>query len=187
MRYRSGIMPYMGDKGRSEVIRFWLTLDAAPTGTPTITITRGQGTALDTPITTQNMTQGASTLEWYYDYTTEAAAQVGLYTAKFIAVVDSVTRYAYDQYDVTINDADDIITDTTSIESKIDTIDANVDTIKDTDLPAVKTDTAAILVDTGTTLPATLTTIEGKIDTTDSNLDSLIQDTGMDGTTDQVY
>jgi hypothetical protein len=109
-------MGYLGDKGRSEVMRFRLTLDAAPTGTPTITITRGQGTALDTPISTANMTQGASTLEWYYDYTTEAAAQVGAYTAKYIAVIDGVNRYAYDQYDVTVNDADSIPT-----ASEIDT------------------------------------------------------------------
>jgi hypothetical protein len=118
-------MAYLGDKGRSEAMRFWLVLDAAPTGTPTITITRGQGIALDTPISAVNMTQGADTLEWYYDYTTEAAAQVGKYTAKGIAVIGGVTRYAYDFYDVTINDAD--------------VIDAVVD---------------AILVDTGTTLPA---------------------------------
>jgi hypothetical protein len=108
-------MAYLGDKGRSEAIRFWLTLDAAPTGTPTISITRGQGTALDTPISDANMTQGDSTLEWYYNYTTEAAAQVGLYTAKYDAIVDTVARTAYDHYDVTIKDADDLSSEISAI------------------------------------------------------------------------
>jgi len=108
-------MAYIGNKTRAEVMRLWLTLDAAPTGTPTITITRGQGTALDTPIAAVNMTQGASTLEWYYNYTTEAAAQIGQYTAKYSAVVNTVTLTAYDSYDVSVNSLDDIGDDTDTI------------------------------------------------------------------------
>lgn len=138
-------MAYLGDKLRSEAIRFYLTLDAAPTGTPTITITRGQGTALDTPVSAVNMTMGASNLEWYYDYTTEAAAQIGIYAAKYSAVIDAVTRFAYDNYDVTVADADAIKTetasiqaDTTSIETKVDTVDANVDQLL-VDVAAVPT------------------------------------------------
>lgn len=129
---------YLGDKLRSEAMRFRLTFATAPTGTPTITITRGQGTALDTPISTVNMTQGADTLEWYYDYTTEAAAQVGAYTAAYIATVSGVTRYDFDTFDVTIADAD-----------------------------SIKAETVLILADTGTTLPAAIDAVPtaGEIDT----------------------
>jgi hypothetical protein len=123
-------------------MRFWLVLDAAPTGTPTITITRGQGTALDTPISTVNMTQGADALEWYYNYTTEAAAQVGLYTAKFIAVVTAVTRYDYDQYDVTVYDADDVKAETALIKAETDKIG---DIKTQTDLFRFTTDEAAVI------------------------------------------
>jgi uncharacterized ubiquitin-like protein YukD len=139
-------MGYLGDKGRSELMRFWLVLDAAPTGTPTITITRGQGTALDTPISTVNMTQGADTLEWYYDYTTEATAQVGLYTVKYIAVISGTTRYDYDQYDVTVSDADSLKADISAQDSAIAAMDANVDAVKlQTDKLVFTTDEEAII------------------------------------------
>lgn len=171
-------MAYLGDKLQSEAVRFHLTLDAAPTGTPTITITRGQGTALDTPISTVNMTQGADTLEWYYDYTTEAAAQIGLYAAKFIAVIDSVTRYAYDQYDVTVADAD-------SVEAKVDIVDTNVDTalVNQATIEG-KIDTVDTVVDS---IQTDTTSIESKVDILDTNVDtSLVNQTNMETKIDTI-
>jgi prophage DNA circulation protein len=204
-------MAYLGDKGFSEEIPIVLTLDAAPTGTPQYRILNSSRTEI---VAATNLS--GSGLLWYKTGQNTSADTIGSYEIEYTAVISGVTRYAYDHFDVTEHDADDVKTDTaailvdtgttlpatlTTIEGKIDIIDANLDTVKDTDLPAVKTDTAAILTDTGTTLPGTLTTIEGKIDiidtvvdsiqvdvdTLDTDISALITDTGMDGDSDTEY
>lgn len=173
-------MGSLGNKQRGESFRIVLDIDSAPIGTPTITITRDQGTALDTPINGEDMSIGASNLKWYYDYTTEAGAQTGAYLAEMYAVSGSDTLGGTDNWKVTVNDADDIKAETALIKietDKIQGIDTNLDTVKDTDLPAVKAETALIVEDTGTTMPATLTGIEDKIDTVDTVVDSIQVDT----------
>lgn len=132
-------MSYLGEKLRSEAVRFYLTLDASPTGTPTVAVEK-QGASI---LAATTMTQGASTLEWYYDYTTGGAALVGAYQVKYTAVIDGVTRFGYDQYDQTIADFD-------SLAADIDTVDTVVD---------------AILVDT-TAIETNTVNIETKVDTT---------------------
>jgi outer membrane murein-binding lipoprotein Lpp len=165
-------MAYLGDKQRSEVIRFRLVLDAAPTGTPTISLTRGQGTALDTPISNANMTQGADTLEWYYDYTTESAAQVGFYTAQYKAVISGTTRYDFDHYDVTIYDSDTVKADVDSTHASINSMQTDVTSIE------TKVDTLTTKVNS---MQTDVTSIESKTDIIDTNLDTVITDSGWDG------
>jgi len=104
-------MAYLGEKLRSEAVRLHLALDTAPTGTPQVAVEKN-GTSI---LAATNMTQGASTLEWYYDYTTGAAATIGAYQIKYSAVVDGVTRYAYDQYDISVNSVDDVHSNTQTI------------------------------------------------------------------------
>lgn len=108
-------MAYLGEKQQSETIRFHLTLESLPTGTPTVAVEK-QGASI---LAATNMTQGATTLEWYYDYTTGAAATIGAYQVKYSAVIDSVTRYAYDQYDISVYDVDDVKADTETIISNL--------------------------------------------------------------------
>jgi hypothetical protein len=96
-------MSFLGELNRSESIRLFLTLDAAPTGTPTVTIEKNGGSIQ----VADDMTQGLSNLEWYYDYTTGGSATVGTYQVRYTAVIDAVTRYAFDHYNVSINSIDD--------------------------------------------------------------------------------
>lgn len=97
---------YLGEKQQSEAVRFHLTLDTAPTGTPQVKVEK-QGAEI---LAADDMTVGASNLEWYYAYTTGGAATVGAYQVKYSAVIDGVTRYSYDSYDVSLVDIDDIPT-----------------------------------------------------------------------------
>lgn len=97
----------LGTKKISEVFRIYLTIQGiAPTGTPQIAIDR-QGTSV---VAATNMTQGASTLIWYYSHTVASDATVGAYQATMSAVLAGVTQYAVDNFDVKANDSDDIIT-----------------------------------------------------------------------------
>jgi hypothetical protein len=108
-------MSYLGKLKRSEAIRLFLTLDAAATGFPTVTIEK-QGVEI---LAAANMTAGLSSFEWYYDYTTGAAATVGAYQIRYTAVIDTITRYDFDYYDQTINEIDDVKTDTETIIATI--------------------------------------------------------------------
>jgi hypothetical protein len=195
-------MSYLGEKQRSEAVRLYLTLDTAPTGTPTATITR-QGTSV---LTATNMTQGASTLEWYYDYTTGVSATVGAHQVKYTAVVDGVTRFGYDQYDQTIDDFDSLAVDiasvqadTTSIETKVDTIDTVVDAILvdttaiEIDTTSIETKVDSVQVDTTSietkvdSIQTDTTSIESKVDTIDTNVDTaLTNQTSIEGKIDTI-
>ncbi len=95
-------MAFLGELNRSETIRFYLTLDAAPTGTPQVGIDKQGAEAL-----AETNMNGAG-LEWYYDYTTDAAALAGAYQVKYSATVDGVARSAFDHYNVTVSGMDDI-------------------------------------------------------------------------------
>lgn len=94
----------LGELNRSETIRMFLTLDVAPSGTPTITIEKNGASILAATA----MTQGLSTLDWYYDYTTAADAVVGAYQVRYTAVLSGTTRYDYDEYNISVYNVDDI-------------------------------------------------------------------------------
>lgn len=66
-----------------------------------------------------NMTEGASTLDWYYDYITASDAAVGAYQIKYSAVVSGTTYYAYGNYQVSIANLDAIKADTETIIANI--------------------------------------------------------------------
>jgi hypothetical protein len=109
----------LGEFNRNEAVRFFVTMDTAPTGTPTITIEKNGASILAATA----MTQGLSNLEWYYDYTIDGAAAVGAYQVRYTAVIDGVTRYVPEAYNVSINNADDLATDIAAVPTveEIDT------------------------------------------------------------------
>lgn len=101
----------LGTLKRNQTVRIPLTLEVAPTGTPQIAIYKNATEIL----AATNMTQGASTLDWYYDYAVANNATTGAYQVKFSAVIGGVTHYDYDVYDVKVYDSDDIKIDTETI------------------------------------------------------------------------
>jgi hypothetical protein len=109
----------MGDLGRigqGKDIILWLNLKAVPSGDdPTVTITRGAGTALDIPITDQPMTDSGDGLHWYYPYTTEATAQNDIYKARYKYDEANTILYDDDNWRITVNDEDDLATDIAAI------------------------------------------------------------------------
>jgi hypothetical protein len=98
---------FLGSIEQGDEIPISLTFDVAPTGTPTYEIIDSSRTEI---VAAANLTQGASTLEWYKTgQNTESDATVGEYQIKYTAVVNGTTRYAYDTYEV--------ISDTTTTTS----------------------------------------------------------------------
>jgi hypothetical protein len=68
--------------------------------------TLGAGVINDkTVLAYTNMTQGPSTLIWFYDYVTAEDAPVGSYYIATTAVIDGTTYYAIDDYVVSPADA----------------------------------------------------------------------------------
>lgn len=66
--------------------------------------TSGVGTINDkTVLSATNMTQGASTYIWYYDYVIADNARVGPYSVSMSAVIAGVTYYAVDNYSVSVS------------------------------------------------------------------------------------
>jgi hypothetical protein len=110
---------------RSEVRRLLLELDSAPTGTPTVAIYRD---ADPTPVevlaaTSMTVKAGTSNLIWEYVYTTGASATVGSHNIEYSAVIDGVTRFAYEPYYQSINNIDSLADDIAAVPTvgEIDT------------------------------------------------------------------
>jgi hypothetical protein len=109
-------MAFLGKLKRSEEIPINLTLDAAPTGTPQYRILDSDGTQ-----TAALANLEGSGLYWYLRTTAAtvpASGQgsvVGSYSIEYVAVIDGVTRYAHDNFEVTINETDDVKDDTETI------------------------------------------------------------------------
>ncbi|MFC1856183.1 hypothetical protein ACFL2A_06550, partial [Thermodesulfobacteriota bacterium] len=106
-------------------IRFILELDSSPTGTPTVAVEQN-GTSI---LAATNMTvvSGTNNLIWYYDYTTDSAAVIGAYQVKYSAVIDGVTRYAYEHYDVSLKSVDDVDSAVSAVPTVVE-IDAQLTT-----------------------------------------------------------
>jgi hypothetical protein len=89
---------FLGSIKRDDEIPINLTLDTAPTGTPTYEIMDSSRTEI---VAAASLTQGASTLEWYKTgQTVDSDATEGEYSIRYTAVVNGVTRYIYDSYEV---------------------------------------------------------------------------------------
>jgi hypothetical protein len=117
---------FLGKLKRNEEIPITLTLDASPTGTPQYRILDSARTEI---VVASNLS--GSGLNWYKTaQNVGTAAAVGSYLVEYTAVIDGVTRYAYDTYEVTINEIDDVKSETALIlteANKIQTVDDNVD------------------------------------------------------------
>jgi hypothetical protein len=109
-------MAGLGPFKRGEKIPINLTLEATPTGTPQYRILDADGVqtaALDD--------LEGSGLYWYVrttPVTVPASGQgsaVGSYSIEYVAVIDGVTRYTHDNFEVTVNKIDDVKDDTETI------------------------------------------------------------------------
>jgi hypothetical protein len=108
-------MAFLGKLKRSEEIPITLTLDASPTGTPQYRILNSSRTEI---VAASNLS--GSGLNWYKTgQNVGVSATVGSYLIEYTAVIDGVTRYAYDTYEVTVNEIDDVKTDTETIIANI--------------------------------------------------------------------
>jgi hypothetical protein len=87
---------FLGSIKRGHKIPVNLTLDAIPTGTPTYRILSATRVEI---VAVTNLT--GSGLLWYVnDQTVGDSDSEGEYSIEYVAVIDGVTRYAYDNYEV---------------------------------------------------------------------------------------
>jgi hypothetical protein len=109
-------MGFLGKIKRSEEIPINLALDATPTGTPQYRILDTGGTQ-----TAALANLEGSGFNWFLrttPITVPASGQgsaVGSYSVEYVAVIDGETLRAYDNFEVTVNDIDDVKTDTETI------------------------------------------------------------------------
>lgn len=122
---------------RGQTHRFVLDFQgAAPTGTPTIEIKQGGAGVLTEVVMIEQA--GTSQKKWYKDYTIANDAALETHNVYFKAVVNAVTRYDSEVYDVTAYDNDALAVAINAIgigtgayEITIRTIDQSTDRVAD--------------------------------------------------------